>query len=573
MSDLTRLVNHIVDCEILVTGGGSAGCFAAIKARELGKKVILVDKGYVGRSGISPFAAGAINVCLPDDDHAAWFEEIIVRGEYLNDQEWVKIQLDEGYERVRELQTWGKKYGMMVIIEDGKGTYIRRKARGNIKTLTCQINALAMMDTLKRRTREAGVQIVQRVMITHLLVKGSKIVGALGLHCRTAETYLFRCQAVVLAAGGCGFKSFFIGHRNLTGEGQYAAYEAGAWLRNLDQPYSNSTARDLDIHGPGFMVGFGGRFLNSQGDEFMWKYDPKVGSRARLTKLVVGMVKEVDAGRGPIYMDLTKVNEEDQHTLRRLLPEGFRAFDRKGLNPFSQKIEWMPAFMGTLAHGGGVHVNTESATNLPGLYVAGDTTCTPEHGTWSITGLNLTFCFISGERAGRFATNYIHETYPPRREDSNVTTQIEQGAEEILAPVKRSAGIMADEVTHRLHEILIPYKVAYLRNDENLKEAIIQVEALRTETLPQVYARDPHELVKANEVRSMVGIAEIILRSVLFRKESRGFVYREDNPLTDNINWLKWVMVSKGDKGMKLWAQDFPTPYLTPPRETYEYWS
>ena len=162
MAKISRLLNHIVDCEILVVGGGSAGCFAAIKARQQGKKVIIVDKGWVGRSGCSPFAAGTLNVCLPEDDHKAWLEEIVIRGEYLNDQEWVKLQLDETYERVKELQAWGKKYGMLVIEEDSQGKYIRRKARGNINTLTTQINALAMMDTLRRRVLEVGVELVPR---------------------------------------------------------------------------------------------------------------------------------------------------------------------------------------------------------------------------------------------------------------------------------------------------------------------------------------------------------------------------------------------------------------------------
>jgi len=92
---------------------------------------------------------------------------------------------------------------------------------------------------------------------------------------------------------------------------------------------------------------------------------------------------------------------------------------------------------------------------------------------------------------------------------------------------------------------------------------------LRLEFLPQLSVRNVHELVKAIEVRSMVAIAEMILRSVLFRRESRGFVFREDYPLTDNINWLKWIMVKKEGEGMKVWAEEFPTPYITPPRDVY----
>ena len=87
--------------------------------------------------------------------------------------------------------------------------------------------------------------------------------------------------------------------------------------------------------------------------------------------------------------------------------------------------------------------------------------------------------------------------------------------------------------------------------------------------LPEIRAKDLHELVKAVEVQSMVTIAEMILKSVLFRKESRGFVFREDYPMTDNIDWLKWIMVKKEAGKMRVWAEEFPTPYINPPREVY----
>ncbi|MFC1979923.1 FAD-dependent oxidoreductase [Chloroflexota bacterium] len=567
VSQLKRFVNHVSDCDVLVIGGGCAGLFSAIKAAQLGKSVILVDKGYVSRSGCSTFAAGAINVCLPEDDHNAWFEEIIERGEYLNDQDWVKLQLDEGYERVRELQEWGKGYGKLVIDENEKGRYVRRQARGNINTLTCIINAFPMMDTLRRKALNSGVKLIERVMITQLFVHEGRAVAAMGLHSRTGEIHLFTTRAVILAAGGCGFKSFMIGHHNLTGEGHYMAYAAGAWLRNLDQAMSNTTAHDLDVHGLSHMVGCGGRFLNRDDEEFMWRYEPKVGSRARLTKLVISMAKEVEAGRGPIYMDLTGVNADDQVMLKRILPEAFMAFDRIGINPFGQKVEWIASFEGSLCHGGGVHINTKCESTIPGLYAVGDASCTPEHGTWSITGLNLTFCFVSGERAGRFAARYAQDVSPISLD--NIIEKVEQAAREVIAPVKKLDGMRSDDFTYQLLKVLIPYKTCYLRTESTLKEALGKVERLRLEDLPQVYAWDTHELVKANEVKSMVWIAEMILRSVLSRHESRGFVWREDYPFTDNINWLKWVMVAKGEKGMEVRLQDFPTPYLNPPREVY----
>jgi len=568
MKAIKRSVNKIETCDVLVAGGGTAGCYAAIKAAEKKQKVLLVDKGHVGRSGSSPFAAGAINICYPDDDKDLWFKEIVTRGEYLNDQEWVKIQLAEAYDRNIELHNWGKEYGIKVLETDESGNFIRRQGRGNIHTRTNVINALPMMDTLRRKCRDVGVKLVERVMLTHLVVQQERVIGALGLHCRTGESYLFLAKAVVLAAGGCGFKSFFIGHRNLTGEAQYMAMRVGAHLRNLDQAMSNTTSREIDIHGLSLMVGHGGRFLNAEGEEFMLRYDPQVGSRARLTRVVVGMAKEVDAGRGPIYFDLTQVPPDDQQLLRHILPEGFRAFERLGINPFEQKVEWIPAFEGTLAHGGGMHMDTACASNIPGLYSAGDTSCTPEHGTWSITGLNLSFCFVSGARAGNYAADFAKEQNEPKLSSENEQS-IRANIAELSAPAKRNSGIKPDQLNYELLEILVPYRVAYLRDEASLQGALAKIRTLSEEKLPQVLAKSPHELVKAFEMRSMLAIAEAIVASALYRRESRGFVYRQDYPLTDNIDWLKWVMVTMQNEKIKVWAEDFATPYLSPPREKY----
>ena len=568
MPGLEKYVNHILDTDVLVVGGGLAGCLAAVKAREQGARVILADKGHVGRSGCSPFAAGVINVCLPEDNLQEWLEEIIVRGEYLADQEWVKVQLAEIYGLVMELQGWGRDYGLKVMEEDQDGRLVRRKARGNIKTLSSLIHALPMMDTLRRKVKESGVELLERIMVTHLVQSGGRVAGALGIGTRTAELYYFRAGAVVLAAGGCGFKAYFIGHQNLTGEGQYMAYRAGAELRNLDQAMSNTTAREFDMHGLSMMVGSGGRFLNRHGEEFMLRYDPQVGSRARLTKLVIGMAREVAGGNGPVYLDLSPVSPEDRLLLRRLLPEGFRVFERMGLDPFKDPIEWMPAFEGTLIHGGGVHIDTNCASTVPGLYGVGNVTCTPEHGTWSITGLNLAFCLVSGARAGRHAARWAQSSSCVNQ-NSTVVDQVAAAVAEILEPTTRAGGVDSDRIVLDLLANLVPYPVAYLRSAATLEGALAQVERIRDQDLPRVCARDPHSLVKAYEVRCMTAIAEMVLRSVLFRQESRGYVYREDFPLTDNVNWLKWVVVRRDGNQMRVSAREFPAPYLDPPCEIY----
>ena len=556
-----------VTADVLVIGGGLAGAWAAIKAKEAGREVVLIDKGKIGRSGSSVFAAGSLNICFPQDNKEVWLNEIVERGEYLNDQEWVLLQLNQTYPNVMELDALGKRYGMKVLERGEDGEPVRKRARGNINTFTTVINALPMMDTLVLRLKELGIPLYERVMAVDLLTEGDRVCGAVGLAYRENTFYTFLAKAVVMAAGGCGFKSFFLGHKNLTGEGQAMAYEKGAVFRNLDQAMSNTTAKALDIHGLSLMVGLGGRFLNKDDKEFMWEYEPEVGNRARLTKLTVAMAKEAKAGRAPLYLDLRQVAPADQELLKRILPEGFKAFSSMGLDPFKQKIEWIPAFQGSNAHGGGIAIDTRCATNVPGLYAIGDSSCTPEHGTWSITGLNLAFCFVSGFQAGIHAANDVANVdLPDRRKTAKAARQAMGQA---LAPLDRIHGLTPEEVTRKIQETIIPYDVCYLRNQERLEAALEKMVRLRREEVQKVSANSTHSLMKALEVPPMALVGEMILRSALYRKESRGFQYREDYPLTDNVDWLKWIMVKKDGEEMRVWAEEFPTPYIKPPREKY----
>ncbi|MBI4317375.1 MAG: FAD-binding protein [Chloroflexi bacterium] len=560
------MISKTIDTDILVIGGGLAGCEAAIKAKREDNTVVLVDKGYVSRSGASPLAAGAINICLPEDDKDVWLREIVQRGEYLNDQEWVKLQLENGYPLAMEIDAWGGAYGYEVLERDEQGALLRKQARGNINTRTCVVNALPMMQTMRRKALERKVTLVERVMVTDLVMEGDRVVGAIGLGYRDGNVYLFRAKSVVLAASGCGFKSFMIGHRNLTGEAQVMAYEAGAILRNLDQAMSSSTSRACDVHGLSLMVGLGGRYLNSLGEEFMWKYDPELGSRARLTRLTVGMAHEAAAGRGPLYLDLTRIDGPGQKLLRKIVPEAFRAFASLNIEPFARPMEWIPAFEGSLYHGGGIHIDTACASNLPGLYSAGDTTCTPEHGTWSITGLNLTFCTVSGDIAGRSAADYARQAAPPRLGKADAREKVAR----LLAPLDRPQGESADEIIYGIQEAIIPYEVAYIRSDDSLQKALGKIEGIRDGAVPWIKAGSLHELVKAIEARSMASVGEMIVKSALYRKESRGFQHRTDYPLTDNDDWLKWIMLQRGENGkMWVWGEAFPMPYVQAPTGKY----
>jgi succinate dehydrogenase/fumarate reductase flavoprotein subunit len=561
-----------IKTDILVVGGGAAGCYAALRARDFFEDVLIVSKGMVGLSSSSATLGGGANICFPEDDHDLWLREIVERGEYLNDQEWVKLQLEEVYPLAMQLDQWAGEYGLKIFEKDQNNRLARRKARGNINTLTSVIHGFPQMETFRKKLMEKKVKLMETFMATDLIVdEGHGRVGGLfGFDYRSGRFFAIQANAVVLAAGGCSFK---IGLASpaaaCTGEAQRMAYEAGAILRNLDQAMSHSNPKAIEMHGMTLFASVGGRFLNNEGEEFMLKYDPQVGSRARLTKLVIGMAREVEAGRGPIFMDLTGTSPENQEMLKEVLPEPMKAFESVGIDPFKEKIPWGPLFFGSQIHGGGIHIDTRCASNLPGLYAAGDTTCTPEHGTWSITGLNIAFAWLSGYRAGEYASRY-GENVPETLNYNEIKEQVSNLMESVTLPIRRNKGLMPDDLIQNIWKIITPYQVCYLRNEDRLIKALEKLEDLKHEQLPELFARDLHGLVKSLEVKSMVRIAEIILRSVLCRKESRGFVYREDYPLTDNINWVKWIMVQKeSEDKMKIWPQEFPTPYIEPPREKY----
>ena len=549
-----------VECDVLVVGGAACGCGAAIKARDFAERVVLVDKGKVGRSGVSPFAAGIWTVKLPEDDADVWMKEMLYYGEYLNDQEWVKTWLDEIYPATMELDKWGGEQGKKVFEKDNKGNFTRIKARAHLDTSCCLVNAIPMMDVMTKKARDRGVEFVERTVVTDLVMSDGMVVGAVGFNYRTGEIYLFKAKAVVAAAGKHYFGGLFMGTKNLSGDLIVAAYRVGAEIFKLEMCVSNCCARDFATHGMNLIVSSGGRFLNAKGEEFLWEYDPVMGNRSGLPTLSIAFANEVKEGRGPIYLDMSGATPEDQQRMRKLLPETFETLDRSGIDFFKDRIPWIPDLEG----GGGVHINTRGESSVPGLYAAGDNAGQPQTGTTTIGATHLCSAYLSGCIAGKNAGQYASTTKAPAWDEADLDGQVQRAIAEFTAPLDRQVGIEPRQVIHKIQEIIMPWPVAYIRNKERLVRAIALLEQIRHEEIPNMRAIGLHSLVKAQEAKSFGLIAELTLKSALFRKESRGYQYREDYPYTDNQNWLKWVMIKQKEGQPEIWTKDVPTPYVRP---------
>jgi succinate dehydrogenase/fumarate reductase flavoprotein subunit len=557
--------------DILVIGGGLAGCLAAIRAKELlGEKgtVIMVDKSYAGRSGQSTFAAGILTAFDPDlDDLSEWLGELITFGEYLNDQEWCRKLLTEGMEAVRLIDGWAGETGIKVFHKNEDGSFYRRQSRGHYKTKHLVIQALPLMEMLRKKAVRAGVRVVDRVMITDLVMEDGVPKGALGLAYREKLIYFFPAKAIIVAASGSGFKATFLGHQSLTGDLQAAAFRAGVVMRNMEQYAANTTSRHFDIHGLNLFVSVGGKFINRLGEDFMPAYNPTLGSRARLQDLVLAFCREAAEGRGPVYLDMRKASERDRTLCREVLPETFLLWDRAGIDPFAEPLEWIPSSYATCISGGGIHTTTSCETNLASLFAAGDITCIPPHGTYSIGGINLAFCTVSGRQAAESAASAVSGR--PDEDGLSLEKLCADYINPVLSFLDGPRSVSVDGFVKGIQGLIIPTEAGYLKTPAKLAECMEEADRLEREDLPRLGAVDSHGLLRVLECRSMVTLAKLMIKASLLRTESRGFHFRQDYPMTDNVNWLKWLLLSrKGDKAgaddITFSTVDVPTPYMRP---------
>ncbi len=545
-----------IESDILVIGGGIAGTLAGIKASEAGaKSIVQVDKGHVGKSGCSAFAAGIMFVFLPqEDDFEDWFQGEVKYGGYIVSQSRIREHLQTIYPLVQDMEKYGVRF-----LRDASGNLERQAIRGKYPAM--MFPGYHLMDSLAKASLKRKVRHVNRVMITGLLTRGQQVVGAVGFHTQNGDFYIFRSKAVVLACGGTMFKGLQPGHRDCTADGYVAAFNAGAVLGGAESNYmmANAFPARFDIgSGMNMFVGLGGKFLNSGGERFMEKYSPTLKERALLNTLPFCFSCEVREGRGPIYMDMTHFTPAQVEKLRTVLPLAASTFESAGLikdSKFTAPIEWMITAPNGQA---GVVANSRYESNLPGLFPVGEAAAIRNY------TLNLACAATSGAIAGPYAAKFAADNSLLQPEES----QVRSSQEQIYAPLSRRRGVDPDQVILALQETLVPYGVNLLRREDRLDKSLQRVEEIRDHEVPYLRAVDPHYLRLAHEAANLVFAGELYLRSAIMRSESRLGV-REDYPYMDNINWLKLINVKKENSVMKLYTEDvrFDTGEVAPPQE------
>ncbi len=519
----------IIDTDVLVIGGGMAGCFAAIKAREQGVDVILVDKGHTGKSGQTPFASH-FSIFNEDwgDDLDAWMEQINRVGEYVNNRAWTEMAFKDSYARYQDLVSWGVDFhknenGELLRLESNLGP-----------CLNGLMNRKVFAESLRKQALKSSVNIMDRIMITDLLKQDGRIVGAIGIPADRYETYIFKSKATVLCAGAAGFKPPGWPIHALTADGDAMAYRAGAEITGKEFADTHSTGAEYPAYldfasrikdGPPM-----GKLFNAEGNEVK-----SIGT------LFLDKEFEAHAGRAPLTMETPKG--------KRVMVGGAAS----GMSVHKAEGIW-PA-------------DTDCSTSIPGLFAAGDALGTMQLGAvYGTKGTALGGASVTGARAGTSAAEYSKEADKPEFDEK----ELARLKEIIRIPVERKGGFSPRWVTQLLQNNMFPYYIMFIKKEDRMGAALTLVEFMRDHLAPKLTAKDPHELRLALETKNMILNAEMKLRASLFRTESRGCHYREDYPRRDDPNWLAWVLLKEEDGEMTAFKKPIPEAWWPDLSRPYE---
>lgn len=470
---------------VLVIGGGPAGTWAAIRAAEAGVDVVLADKGYTGASGATASAGTGVWLVEPDAREAA----IAAReklGAGLTERSWMERVLEETYTRMDELARV-QRYPFPV---DTHGRLVKEDLQGP-----------EYMRRQRLRVQRLGVRILDHTPALRLLVDDSGVVsGALAVERKSGRTVRVDAAAVVLATGGCGFQSKTLGCDVDTGDGALMAVEAGAVLSGME--FSNAVA--IAPKGTGVTKNAfynWATFYRADGSVFDV---PRSKDRTLIAQTLL---------TEPVLACLDKATPTEQAQMRVAQPNFFLTFDRLGINPFTEQFEITLVTEGTIRGTGGVRIaGTDCATDVPGLYAAGDT-ATREliAGAWTGGGAhNASWAACSGGWAGQGAAAFAKLRGRPSAR---------------LHPVGQPGAVGYRDVVAEVRRQVLPYEINYLRHASRLTPAL--------SSLNQAWGwhGEPatgEEQFRAREAAAMLAHARWMYHAALQRTESRGMHRRFD---------------------------------------------
>lgn len=557
-----KLSKKKIETDILIIGGGTAGCYAALTIREQSNaSVVIAEKANIKRSGCLAAGVNAINAYIvkgrtPEDyvEYARKDANEIVREDLL-------LTMSQGLNRVtKHLEELG-----LVILKDENGDYVARGNR-NIK-----INGENMKPILADAVNALDdVTVLNHINITDYIVENNQIAGAYGFGVEEEVFYEIRAKAVICATGGAsglykpnnpGFSRHKMWYPPFnTGAGYAMGIRAGAEMTTFEMRFIALRCKDTIAPTGTIAQGVGAKQINAKGEIYEQKYGLTTSER------LYGTVKETLDGNGPCYLKTEGISgKQDEELLKAYLnmaPSQTLKWLESGKNPSQQNVEiegTEPYIVGGHT-ASGYWVDTNRQTTIHGLYAAGDVAggCPQKY----VTG-----ALVEGEIAAKAAVEYIQKIERLKTQEEEAYSR-KQEAEAILN--RTDAFFTVEQLEEAMQKVMDTYAGGigshYQYNEKQLalaKEKIAQI----TELSDHLAAEDMHELLFVYELKERLLVCQAVIAHLLARKETRWHSFAENLDYPEQKpEWKKYVNSRMENGVIKILYRD-----LVGREDTYEH--
>ena len=550
--------------EVVIVGSGLAGLRAAVEVAEAAE-VAVISKVHPTRAH-SGAAQGGIAAALGNEepDSPEWHMfDTVKGGDYLTDQDMARILAEDAPRAIYELEHLGVPFNRRsdgTIAQRAFGGHTSEFGKSAVKRAchAADRTGRVILDTLYGQSLARKIKVYEEFQMLDLVLAEGRAAGLVVYELATGEVHLFRAKAILLACGGIGqaFKTTSNCAGN-TGEPIQAAFRQGVPLQDMEFVQFHPTG----IKGLGVLIseaarGEGGILLNGQGERFMAGYAPTIKDLAARDVVSRAITTEIKAGRGIegrdyVHLDLTRLGAE---RLAEKLSE-ISSFVRTylGLDPVKELIPVQPTchyLMGGLPTDSHGRVLGPDLSVVPGLYAAGECACLSVHGANRLGCNSLLDLVVFGRRAGRMMAQEVRRLTWAEAHNNPVKTARERIRELKASAGKERPGAIRTELKKAMMEGCGIYR------DKAGLEATLGLISELKERYRSVGIDDQglvfnQALIEAWELDSLLGLAEVMVRSALIREESRGAHARSDFPERDDQGFLNHSLVFFRDGRME----------------------
>jgi len=555
-------IRHLIT-DILIVGGGTAGCMAAIIAKQKvpSLQVTILEKAHINRSGCLAMGLNAVNAYLADS----------------TPEEYLHYVTEDNYDVLRSdlvLSIGSRLNHMTHMLESfgvpfprGKdGGYIPRSAR------SIAMHGEHIKPILAETVQKHGVSVYNRMPVYRLVrnKSGDRIAGVVGFNLRTHEFIIARAGAIIIATGGASgiyrpsnpglarTKTWYCPYN--AGSGLAMGIRAGAEMTSFEMRFV--ALRTKDVIAPTGTLVLGTRMpqCNARGEKYLRTKEDMLGRRLTTCERLLYTIEEHKKGRGPCYVDVSSLSPKLYNDLiesyLNMAPSIILDLLRDPRHPKTH-IEVCgsePYING--GHGmAGFWVDEHRRTTLPGLFAAGDV-------AGGAPKKYISGCFAEAA----IAVEHILQKVNAFISDGVDQGEAQQAIAELQAHFTKKSGITFHDVEERLQKIMEEYAGGSTQNYETNRDKLLLARSYLTalaEHARAMTAQDMHELMRVQDAADRVLLAQVLVEHMLARKETRWPCYqtRLDYPLRNDLEYKLFINSVFANNAIKMFKRSLFPPY------------